>query len=233
MTAKQSVAGETATDDSIVDETPPLTVIKEVLWDGVFGGIAGTVGNVVMLGTLFLAAQVGGFELSSFGFTARLLALDLLLTETQLVWVGFVLFVGAGMTVWPLLLATLGSYLPGEGYAAKGLGFGAIMWTGFSFGFYSGQTGLALVVYLVASLLGHLGYGFATGYAMDRLFAEEGRPVVAESISSPATGTEPSANPNVESNGVGSTTRGEAQASEQAVSEEEAGEEAEEEADDK
>lgn len=186
MTAKQSATEGTPVEEatSSLDETPPLTVIKDVLWDGVIGAVAGTAGNVAMLGMLFFATQVGGFEAESFGFTARLLALQVVITESQLVTVGFLLFVAAGMTVWPLLLATLGSYLPGEGYAGKGLGFGAVMWTGFSFGFYSGQTGLGLVAYVLFSLVGHLGYGFLMGYAMDVLFAEEGRPVIAQSISS-------------------------------------------------
>ncbi|MFB6177760.1 MAG: DUF6789 family protein, partial [Halobaculum sp.] len=80
---------------------------------------------------------------------------------------------------------------------------GAIMWTGFAFAFYGGYGGVALVVYLLGSLLGHVGYGFVTGAAMDRLFAEEGRPVIVASLAAPSAGTEPSANPNAESVGVG------------------------------
>lgn len=179
------------------------SLLAAVLWDGVIGAIAGLAGNVVVVGTLALITPLGGFSAEQFAFTAEMLMLQLVLTPQQLVWVGFALFVGGGLTVWPLLLATLGAFLPGEGYAKKGLFFGAIMWTGFVFAFYGGYSGIEFALYLFGSFLGHVGYGVTTGAAMDRLFAEEGRPVVTASLAAPSAGTEPSANPNVESTGVG------------------------------
>lgn len=186
------------------DSTPETltSLVAAVLLDGIVGAVAGLAGNVVIVGTLALTALLGGFAAEQFAFTAEMLMLQLLLTPQQLVWVGFALFVGGGLTVWPLLLATIGVFLPGEGYAEKGLYFGAIMWTGFAFAFYGGYAGVELVIYLLGSLLGHVGYGFTTGAAMDRLFAE-GRPVIVAELAAPSAGTEPSGNPNVESSGVG------------------------------
>jgi hypothetical protein len=166
-----------------------------VLWDGVIGAIAGTAGNVVILGTILLASLAGGFDFDSFATVAEILNLDIVLSADETLWAGVVIFVGGGMTTLPLLLATLGAYLPGRNYAEKGLVFGGVMWTGFVLAYYAGYGGVALAVYVVATFLGHLGYGYVTGWMMDRLFAEEGRPVLAASVTSPAAMTEASADP--------------------------------------
>jgi hypothetical protein len=202
--SEKTVEQADRSDELAENSSETLTsLLAAVLWDGVIGAIAGLAGNVAIVGTLALITPLGGFSAEQFAFTAEMLMLQLVLTPQQLVWVGFVLFVGGGLTVWPLLLATLGSFLPGEGYAKKGLFFGAIMWTGFVFAFYGGYSGIEFALYLLGSFLGHVGYGFTTGAAMDRLFAEEGRPVITASLAAPSAGTEPSANPNVESTGVG------------------------------
>jgi len=185
--------GESAPELSDVESLGELLVA--VLWDGVIGAIAGAAGNVVILGTIALASLAGGFDLDSFGTVAEILGLDAALSGDALLWAGVAIFVVGGMTTLPLLLATLGAYLPGRNYAAKGLVFGAVMWTGFVFAYYAGYAGLALGVFVLGTFVGHLGYGFVTGLAMDRLFAEEGRPVVAASVTSPAAMTEASADP--------------------------------------
>jgi len=166
-----------------------------VLWDGVIGAIAGAAGSVVILGTILLASLAGGFDFDSFATVAEILSLDIVLSADATFWAGVVIFVVGGMTTLPLLLATLGAYLPGRNYAAKGLVFGGVMWTGFVLAYYAGYGGFALVAYLVATFVGHLGYGFVTGWMMDNLFAEEGRPVLAASVTSPAAMTEASADP--------------------------------------
>ena len=189
------------------EEMDLAELVRKVLWDGVVAAIAGAGGNVAVMGTLLLAALLGGFSIDSFAVTAEIVGLGTVLPDDQLVAAGIVIFVGGGLTTWPLLLATLGAYLPGEGSAAKGLFFGFVMWTGFAFGFYEGYTGVSLVIYLVAGLVGHLGYGYVTGALLDRLFSAENRPVIAARIDAPATGTEPSADPNAETppGGVGRT----------------------------
>lgn len=199
-----------ATESAAPEEMDLGGLLRAVLWDGVVGAIAGAGGNVVILGTLAIASLLGGFSVQSFATTAEIVGLGAVLSNDQLVLAGLALFVGGGLTTWPLLLATLGAYLPGEGSAAKGLFFGFVMWTGFGFGFYEGYAGVQLGVYLLAGLLGHLGYGYVTGALLDRLFAADNRPVIAAQISSPAKGIEPSADPTVETpgDGVGRTVEG-------------------------
>jgi hypothetical protein len=77
------------------------------------------------------------------------------------------------MTTWPLLFASIGEYLPGETYAKSGLAYGFVLWTGFVLAFYAGYTGTALAIYLVATLVGHVGYGFALGAIFDYLGGRE------------------------------------------------------------
>jgi hypothetical protein len=186
----------TATDtDDRTDVKSPEELAVTVLVDGVIGAVAGLGGNLVILGTLFVAAQLGGFDLAAFATAAGLLGLGAVLTEPQLLVAGLAIFVVGGMTTLPLLLATLGAYLPGRRYAEKGLVFGAVMWTGFVLAYYPGYSGVSLAVYVTASLVGHLGYGYVTGHLMDRLFAGRGRPVIATRNGSPAALTEQSADP--------------------------------------
>lgn len=163
----------------------PAELAVAVLWDGVIGAVAGSVGNAVILGTLVLMSMVGLFELESFATTAGILSFGGVVGGDQVLVAGLLLFLGGGATVLPLLLATLGIYLPGQRYASKGLVFGAAIWTGFVIAYYSGYSGLALVGYLAGTLLAHLGYGYATGWTMDRLFSADDRPVLAASVASP------------------------------------------------
>lgn len=161
-----------------------------VLWDGVIGAVAGAGGNAVVLAVLFVASRLGGFDPAAFATLAELLGLDAVLAPEQLVLVGLALFVLGGMTTLPLLLVTVGAFLPGRAYATKGVAFGAILWTGFVLAYNPGYAGIPLAIYVVASFLGHLGYGYVTGRIMDVMFAEEGRPVVASSITAPADATQ-------------------------------------------
>jgi hypothetical protein len=160
-----------------------------VIGDGVVGAIAGAGGNAVILTTLFVAARLGGFDPAAFATVAELVGLGAVLSADQLLYVGVAMFVVGGLTVLPLLLATLGAYLPGQRYATRGLAFGAIVWTGFVLAYYPGYTGGALAVYAAMTFAGHLGYGYVTGWLMDRLFAAEGRPVVAASLGAPVDAT--------------------------------------------
>lgn len=145
-------------------------VLMTVVTEGVIGAAGGLVGTAVTVGILVVAASVGAF--------------DLLSVRTLAVWItpffpgrattlGFLVFFGHGMFIWPLLLASIGRYLPGDRFALKGLPFGVVLWSGFVVVFYSGQSGLALVVYLALSLLAHLGYGFALGSVFDYFSSEE------------------------------------------------------------
>lgn len=170
----------------VPDETESLTEMAAVvLWDGVIGAVAGAGGNVVVLTTLFVASRLGGFDTASFTVAAEMLGLDAVLSGNGLFLAGLGLFVVGGLTVLPLLLVTLGSFLPGRRYATRGLVFGAIVWTGFVLAYNAGFAGLDLIVYVVMTFLGHLGYGYVTGWLLDRMFSEEGRPFVTASIIAP------------------------------------------------
>jgi hypothetical protein len=161
---------------------PELAV--QVVRDGVIGAIAGAAGNVAVLGTLLVAAALGGFSLEAFTRFPALLGFDAFLTPDQLLAVGVGSFIIGGMTVWPLFLATIGALLPGETYAARGVVFGAVIWTGFATYFHGDVTGSGLVIYAVFSLLGHMGYGFVTGAVMDRLFGDR-PPLVTAALTAP------------------------------------------------
>lgn len=164
-------------------DTPAQLVVR-VLRDGVVGAVAGAAGSAALIGSLAIAALLGGFSLDPIGQFPTLLGLGAVLTPDQLTLAGGVLFVLGGMIVWPLMLATVGMYLPGDSYAVKGLVFGPVIWTGFVLYFYGGATGFGLVVYVALSFVGHLGYGFVTGAMMDRLFGEEG-PLVSMALQPP------------------------------------------------
>jgi len=189
--APTTESGPSGADDGDgSEETESLAELATaVVWDGVIGAIAGAGGNAVILGTVFLASLVGGFDLASFGTVADLLGFGAVLSGDQLLLAGLAVFLLGGVVTLPLLLVTIGSFLPGRDYATKGLSFGAILWTGFVLAYYPGYSGLSFALYVVSTFVGHLGYGYVTGTLLDRLFAEEGRPVVAASITAPTART--------------------------------------------
>ena len=79
-------------------------------------------------------------------------------------WGGVAIFVLGGMTVLPLLFITLGNYLPpASSVPLRGVTYGTIIWTGFTIAFYTGQSGAALVIYLVMTLVNHWVYGAVLG----------------------------------------------------------------------
>lgn len=214
--ANTSVDETTSTAETGEREETPLSLIGQVLRDGVVGAVAGAAGSGALVGSLLVAALLGGFNVESLALTAELLGFAALVGAENVLAVGVGIFLLGGLVVWPLVLATLGWYLPGDGYAEKGLPFGFVIWTGFGVGYYDGYAGLGLAAYLGLSLLGHLGYGFVTGAVMDRAFGADDLPVVTETIRGPGRRedeTEPTAEttadgPAVEStDGAGETAR--------------------------
>lgn len=145
---------------------PDFDRLVGVITDGFIGALGGLVGTVVLTVGLLIASSLGAFELSAFEVIAELVGANVLF-ERNVAAVGFVLFLLGGMTVWPLLLVSIGNYLPGDRFATKGLPFGFVLWTGFAPSFYTGQSGLALALYLVITLFAHFFYGFALGSVFD------------------------------------------------------------------
>ncbi|WP_440008488.1 DUF6789 family protein [Halomicrococcus sp. SG-WS-1] len=147
---------------------PDFDNLVGIVTDGIIGAVGGLVGTAAMTAILLVAAGLGAFQFASFADLANLTGLDALLPGNPVA-VGYIIFLLGGMVTWPLLFASIGSYLPGEEFAIKGLPYGFVLWTGFAPAFYEGFSGAALVVYLVLTFLGHLAYGFSLGSVFDYL----------------------------------------------------------------
>ena len=163
------------TDDELVgpsgDDSPAWKLTGMVV-DGAIGATAGLVGSALLTVALVAAASVGGFRFESFAALSELVPVSSLL-GVEGVAGGYALFLLSGITTWPLLLASLADYLPGASFAAKGLAFGAVLWVGFALAFYEGYAGTTLAVYVLGTLVGHLGYGFVLGRVFDYLGGRE------------------------------------------------------------
>jgi len=164
---------DSSTDFTDVDVTeegaePDFDHLAGIVTDGLIGAVGGLVGTAALTVGLFVAASVGAFEFDSFTEISEILALELLFPGNAAAF-GYVMFLLGGMTVWPLLFAATGGYLPGRKYATKGLSYGAVLWTGFVMAFYTGQAGLLLGLYLVLTFVAHLAYGFTLGAVFDYL----------------------------------------------------------------
>ncbi|WP_435195971.1 DUF6789 family protein [Natronomonas sp. EA1] len=147
---------------------PDFDTLLGVITDGFVGAIGGFVGTSVMTVVLLVATTIGVFDFVAFEELATLSGLAAFAPMDARSF-GYLIFLLGGMVTWPLLLASLGSYLPGDRFALKGIPFGFVLWTGFALAFYTGQTGLALAGYLVLTLIGHFAYGFALGTVFDYL----------------------------------------------------------------
>ncbi len=158
-------------DDTTVDVTgedasPEFDRFVGVLTDGVIGGLGGLVGTVTATVVLLAGASLGAVDLDQFSSLSSLLGFDVLLPVGDVA-AGYLVFLAIGMFVWPLLLASIGRYLPGERFAVKGVPFGVALWTGFVIEFYSGETGSLLLAYLAFTLGAHVVYGFTVGTVFD------------------------------------------------------------------
>ncbi|USZ69830.1 hypothetical protein NGM10_17185 (plasmid) [Halorussus salilacus] len=147
---------------------PDFDHLTGIVTDGLIGAVGGLVGTGALTVGLLIASSLGAFELKSFATLAELTGLNVLF-ESNPAAVGYVLFLLTGMVMWPLLFASIGSYLPGEKFATKGIPYGFVLWTGFAPAFYEGYTGLALGLYLVLTLGAHFSYGFTLGAVFDYL----------------------------------------------------------------
>ncbi|MFC4437669.1 MULTISPECIES: DUF6789 family protein [Natrialbaceae] len=151
------------------EEEPPslygriVPVARTVVNDAGTGAIGGFVGTVLMTGVLAVAVLLGVFDLESFADLATLVGLPANTTF------GYVVFLAGGMTTWPLLFLALGEYLPGELSLVTGLWYSTVIASGFAIGFFTGQTGLELVTYLLFVLLSHWVYGLGLAGTVEYL----------------------------------------------------------------
>jgi hypothetical protein len=168
---------DTDTDAETPHDRPPLRGLVE---DGLIGALGGLVG-VVPLTVLFLGlSRIDAFSFASFRSLADVVTLAVPLSPGTATAVGYVVFVLGAMVTWPLVLASIGTFLPGDGYAEKGVFLGGAIWLGFAPAWYEGYAGLALVTYLGGTFFGHLLYGYLVGATFDRLFDDD-RPYIAVS----------------------------------------------------
>lgn len=157
---RETVEVETA------EPAPDFDRLFGVVTDGLIGALGGLVGTVVLTVGLLVGASLGAFDRGAFAVVAELAGATVFV-DSNLAAIGFLVFLFGGMTVWPLLLASIGSYLPGDRFALKGIPFGFILWTGFAPSFYTGQSGVFLAIYLVVTFFGHVFYGFTLGSVFD------------------------------------------------------------------
>ena len=147
-----------------------------IVVDGLIGAVGGAVGTGLMTLVFMAASTLGGFDLTSFEVLAEMSGLVALAPEYANA-IGYVIFLLGGMVTWPLLFASLGRYLPGETFAKAGVFYGFILWTGFVLAFYTGYSGIQLPLYVVASFVAHVAYGFGLGSVLDYL-GEREQPLV-------------------------------------------------------
>jgi hypothetical protein len=147
--------------------------IAAIVRDGLIGAAGGFVGTAMMTVVLLIAQALGAFDFESFAELAALLSLDAVLSPGLTVAVGYFIFLGGGMTTWPLLYASVERYLPGSSLPLRGVSFGFVLWTGFVIAFYDGQTGTALYIYIVLTLVAHFVFGFGLGLVFDYFATRE------------------------------------------------------------
>lgn len=159
---------DTVADDPTATEeaTPDFDRLVGVVTDGLIGALGGAVGTAVLTVGLLIAASIGAFDTARFAVVAELLGAELVF-ESNIASIGYLVFLLGGMTVWPLLLASIGSFLPGDRFALKGIPLGMAIWTGFAPAFYGGESGVALALYLVITFFAHVFYGFTLGSVFD------------------------------------------------------------------
>ncbi|MFW6320994.1 MAG: DUF6789 family protein [Halohasta sp.] len=121
-------------------------------------GLSGLVGMIAMQPIFGVATVLGVLDPVAFSGFANIVGYGLNF------WGGVAIFVLGGITVLPLMFITLGNYLPpASSISLRGVTYGTIVWTGFALAFYTGQSGAALVIYLVMTLVNHWIYGAVLG----------------------------------------------------------------------
>jgi cytochrome c oxidase subunit 1 len=121
---------------------------------------------------LFTGSLLGVFDVVAFVELSTLIGLG------ESVAIGYLVFMLGGMTTWAILFRALAEYLPGRLLVITGLSYATIISLGFMIAFYTGQSGLELLGYLVFVLVAHWLYGL--GLAGTLRYAEYRRSLEAE-----------------------------------------------------
>ncbi|RXK46908.1 DUF6789 family protein [Halorientalis pallida] len=149
--------------------TDPERLVRSVVGDTLYGALGGLIGTLAMSGVLFTGSFIGVFDVSAFAELGGLVGLG---EDAR---AGYLLFILGGVTTWAILFRAIAEFLPGRLLVVTGLSYATIMSTGFTVAFYTGQTGLELVGYLVFALVAHWLYGL--GLAGTIRYAEYRRTV--------------------------------------------------------
>ncbi|MFB6164776.1 MAG: DUF6789 family protein [Haloarculaceae archaeon] len=131
----------------------PTGLVRSIVSDTLYGALGGLIGTLAMSGVLFAGVLIGVIDLAAFTELSELVGLG------SSVLIGYGLFLFGGMTTWAILFRAFAEYLPGRLLVVTGLSYATIMSTGFMVAFYTDQTGLELVGYLVFVLVAHWLYG--------------------------------------------------------------------------
>jgi cytochrome c oxidase subunit 1 len=129
--------------------------------DAVIGVAGGAVAVTLMSAVLGVATLLGFLQPPLLTGLAEIFGIEpgtVLGLPVSLV-LGFAVFYAGGIFFWPTVFAAGAGRFPGENRILVGLSFAMLLWPGFALGFYTGQTGFALVAYLGATLLAHAVYG--------------------------------------------------------------------------
>jgi hypothetical protein len=141
--------------------------VKNLVTGGIVGAIGGGAGTLVDSVVIYIAILLGAFDPAQFGEMASLAGIaDPIIGVGEPV-LGYLIFVGGGMTTWPFLFAALHQYLPGWRMAVSGITFAAIGWSGFAIAFYGGETGIHLLLFIVLTFIGQCLYGFVLGLVFE------------------------------------------------------------------
>ena len=153
-------------NDDGLTEVEEFDSLAGILADGVVGAAGGLVGTAMMSVVFLIAQSLGAFNFDDFAILTELVGLTGYVPEVLF---GFFLFLGGGIVPWRLRFTSLKAYLPGQSDPISGAFFGGAMWTGFVLAFYTGQSGLTLVLYAVLTLLAHIVYGIGLGAVFNYL----------------------------------------------------------------
>jgi len=164
MSDPQTGADDPALSDDGLTDTDEFDSLAGIIGDGVVGAAGGLVGTAMSTVVLLIAQSLGAFSITDFAILTELVGLE---GYVPAVLFGYIMFLGGGMFPWPLLFASLKAYLPGQSSPVSGAFFGGAMWTGFVLAFYTGQSGLAVVLYAVLTLAAHVAYGIGLGAVFD------------------------------------------------------------------
>jgi cytochrome c oxidase subunit 1 len=129
--------------------------------DAVIGVAGGAIAVTLMSAVLGVATLLGFLQPPLLTGLAEIFGIEpgtVLGLPVSLV-LGFAVFYAGGIFFWPTVFAAGAGRFPGENRILVGLSFAMLLWPGFALGFYTGQTGFALVAYLGATLLAHAVYG--------------------------------------------------------------------------